>query len=47
MNYLYTIRRFYQQHDLEEATTDKFFLEYKERLMNELKKRKMKVEVLF
>ena len=47
MNYLYTIRRFYQQHGLEEATTDKFFLEYKERLMNELKKRKMKFEVLF
>ncbi len=47
MNYLYTIRRFYHQHSLEEATTDKFFLEYKERLVNELKKRKMKVEVLF
>ncbi len=47
MNYLYTIRRFYHQQGLEEATTDKFFLEYKERLINELKKRKMKFEVLF
>ena len=47
MNYLYTIRRFYHQHGLEEATTDKFFHEYKERLINELKKRKMKFEVLF
>jgi DNA repair photolyase len=47
MNYLYTIRRFYHQHGLEEATTDKFFHEYKERLMNELKKRKMKFEALF
>lgn len=47
MNYLYTIRRFYHQHGLEEATTDKFFLEFKERLINELKKKKMKFEVLF
>jgi len=47
MNYLYSTRRFYQQHGLEEATTDKFFLEYKERLINESKKRKMKFEVLF
>jgi len=47
MNYLYTIRRFYHQQGLEEATTDKFFLELKERLINELKKRKMKFEVLF
>ena len=47
MNYLYTIRRFYHQHGLEHATTDKFFLEFKERLINELKKKKMKFEVLF
>jgi len=47
MNYLYSIRRFYHQQGLEEATTDKFFLEYKQRLLNELKKRKMKFEVLF
>jgi len=47
MNYLYTIRRFYHQHGLEEATADKFFLEFKERLINELKKKKMKFEVLF
>ena len=47
MNYLYTIRGFYNHQGLGEATTDKFFREYKERLMNELKKRKMKFEVLF
>ncbi|NIO49346.1 MAG: radical SAM protein [Candidatus Aminicenantes bacterium] len=47
MNYLDTIRRFYHQQGLKEATTDKFFLEYKERLLNELKKRKVKCEVLF
>ena len=47
MNYLYTIRRFYHQQGLEKATTDKFFIEFKERLINELKKRKMKFEVLF
>jgi len=47
MNYLDTIRRFYHQQGLKEATTDKFFLEYKQRLINELKKRKMKFEVLF
>jgi DNA repair photolyase len=47
MNYLYTIRRFYHQHGLEEAATDKFFREHTERLINELKKRKMKFEVLF
>jgi DNA repair photolyase len=47
MNYMETIRRFYHQQGLEGATTDKFFLEFKERLINELKKRKMKFEALF
>ncbi len=47
MNYLYTIRGFYHQQGLEEATTDKFFREHKERFINELMKRKMKFEVLF
>ncbi len=47
MNYLYTIRGFYHQQNLKEAATDTFFREYRERLLNELKKRKMKFEVLF
>lgn len=47
MNYLPTIRGFYHRQSLGEAATDKFFSEYKERLLNELKKRKMKYEVLF
>ena len=47
MNYLYTIRGFYHQQNLKEAVTDTFFSEYRERLINELKKRKMKFEVLF
>lgn len=47
MNYLYTIRKFYHQQNLKEAATDKFFHEYKERLIGELKRRNMKFEVLF
>lgn len=47
MNYLSTLRSFYHQHNLKEATTDAFFLRYKERLIRELKKKKMEFEVLF
>lgn len=47
MNYLWTIRKFYCQKSLYEATKDRFFLEYKERLIEELSRRKMKYEVLF
>lgn len=47
MNYLSTIRGFYSRKNLKGATTDTFFREYKERLINELKKRKMKFEILF
>ncbi len=47
MNYMSTIRTFYIQHGLKEATTDEFFNEYRERLINELKKKKLKFEVLF
>ena len=47
MNYLGTIRGFYHQQGLKRATMDSFFHEYKQRLINELKKRKMEFEVLF
>jgi DNA repair photolyase len=47
MNYLYSIKRFYDQLGLRRETTDRFFLEYKERLTSELKNRRMKFEVLF
>jgi DNA repair photolyase len=47
MNYMSTIRAFYIRHGLKEATTDEFFNEYRERLINKLKKKKLKFEVLF
>ncbi len=47
MNYVYSIRGFYYQKGLERETTDTFFFEYKKRLISELKKRRMKFEVLF
>lgn len=47
MNYMSTIRTFYIRHGLKEATTDEFFNEYRERFINELKKKKLKFEVLF
>jgi len=47
MNYLYSIKGFYHQLGLHKETTDRFFREYKERLISELKERKMKFEVLF
>jgi len=47
MNYLNTVKRFYHRQDLKEAATDLFFYEYKDRLVNELTKRKMKFRVLF
>ena len=47
MNYLYSVKGFYHQLGLERQMTDRFFREYKERLTCELKKRKMKFEVLF
>ena len=47
MNYMDSIKRFYYQHNLSEATTNKFFYEYKNRLVEELRKRKMHCEVLF
>ena len=47
MNYIYSIKGFYHELGLQRETTDKFFHEYKERLISELKKRKMKFEALF
>jgi DNA repair photolyase len=47
MNYMSTIRAFYIKHGLKEAATDEFFKEYRKRLINELKKKNMKFEVLF
>lgn len=47
MNYMSTIKRFYHQHALRQATTDKFFYEYKNALVTELKRRRINFEVLF
>jgi DNA repair photolyase len=47
MNYLYSVRGFYHQLGLEGDMTDRFFQEYRERLISELDKRKMKFQVLF
>jgi DNA repair photolyase len=47
MNYLHSVRGFYRQPGLQRKMTDRFFREYKERLAYELKKRRMKFEVLF
>jgi DNA repair photolyase len=47
MNYISSIKRFYYQHNLSEATTNRYFYEYKNRLVEELGKRGMNFEVLF
>jgi DNA repair photolyase len=47
MNYLGQIKAFYRLQELEWATEDDFFQEYKTRLISELKKRKMKFEAVF
>lgn len=47
MNYLWTIREFYRRKNLTEAIKERFFQQYKFRLIKELKKRKMRFEVLF
>jgi DNA repair photolyase len=47
MNYLSQIKSFYRQLNLEWATEDEFFQEYKARLTSELKKRGMKFEAVF
>ncbi len=47
MNYLGTVKAFYFQQGMREAATATFFNEYRNRLIIELKKRRMKFEVLF
>ncbi|UCF90167.1 MAG: radical SAM protein [Desulfobacterales bacterium] len=47
MNYLGSIRRFYQNLGLREATTDAFFRGYAERFASELERRKIRYEILF
>jgi DNA repair photolyase len=47
MNYLSSIKGFYKQLGFERETTDRFFRECKKRLLSELKRRKIKYEVLF
>ena len=47
MNYMGSIKGFYYHHHLREATTDAFFHQYKNRLVNELRKRGMDFEVCF
>ena len=47
MNYTVTIKQFYRYHGLEEALKDTFFREYRDRLIQELKKNGINFEVLF
>ncbi len=47
MNYMDSIKRFYYQHELLKATTNRFFYEYKNKLKEELRKRRLNFEVLF
>lgn len=47
MNYLETVQGFYFRQNLNKAATEQFFQEYKNRLVNELKRRKMSFEILF
>lgn len=47
MNYTSAVRIFYQTVGLEEALKDSFFHEYKERLSQELRRRRMTFEVFF
>jgi len=47
MNYIYSMRGFYHQLGLQEHMTDGFFREYRERLIYELEKRKMKYQAFF
>jgi DNA repair photolyase len=47
MNYISAMKGFYYRYKLTGAATEKFFSEYKQRLVNEFKKRGMKFEVLF
>ncbi|MGD2294418.1 MAG: radical SAM protein [Candidatus Aminicenantes bacterium] len=47
MNYMSTIRGFYKKHNLEYATTMRYFYDYKTRLLKELQKRGIPTEGIF
>ncbi len=47
MNYSSAIRSFYRYHGLEEALKDTFFREYRDRLVQELKRNQIVFKVLF
>jgi len=47
MNYVYSVQGFYHQLGLHGENDDRFFREYRERLISELKKRNMKFQALF
>jgi len=47
MNYTSAIRSFYRYHGLEEALKDTFFREYRDRLVQELKRNQIVFKVLF
>ncbi|MFC1798647.1 radical SAM protein [Thermodesulfobacteriota bacterium] len=47
MNYLNQVKAYYLKHGFEHESSDEFFREYKERMISELKKNKMKFELLF
>jgi DNA repair photolyase len=47
MNYLYSLQGFYGKLGLQGEMTDRFFREYRERLISELEKRDMKFQALF
>jgi DNA repair photolyase len=47
MNYTHSIQNFYRYHGLDEALKERFFKEYKDRLVRELKNKKIRFEVLF
>ena len=47
MNYVSEVRAFYQAVGLKDALKDSFFNEYKDRLLRELKRKRMTFEVFF
>ena len=47
MNYMSSIKAFYCQHNLQHATTTRFFQEQKRRFVAELRRRHMKYEAVF
>jgi DNA repair photolyase len=47
MNYLGSVRKFYQKHGLAEGTTDEFFEKYKREFLSAIRKRSLTHRVLF